>query len=148
MTISPCCNTDSSLVEPCSSVLVSELTPISIQSMDKPTSSQTPASVASTMSSGHSTLHYYRMAAKPLLPVKQVKPASKEHWLDKLKADHDVIKKHQDKCIQQRKTYILKTAESSARIAQSDAVARAETAQHDHLMNLKYKTFPMFGEGV
>ena len=141
----PCSSFDPSLVGSRDSVLVSELTPISARSMDRITSSQTPMSMVSTVSSGHSTLHYYRKVAKPLLSVK---PASKSTWLDKLKADHDVVKKHQDTCIQQRKTYILKTAESSARIAQSDAVARAETAQHDHLMNLKYKTFPMFGEGV
>ena len=148
MALSPCCSFDPSLVGSRDSVLVSELTPISARNMDRITSLQTPTSVASTVSSGHSTLHYYRKVAKPLLPVKPVKPASKSTWLENVKAAHVVIKKHQDKCIQQRKAYMLKQHEASIRRVQSEASARAKKAEEEHLMNLRYKTFPMFGEGV
>ena len=149
MALSPCCSFDPSLVGSRDSVVVSELTPISARNMDRITSSQTPMSVVSTVSSsGHSTLHYYRKVAKPLLPVKPVKPASKSTWLESVKTAHIAIKKHQDKCIQDRKAYMLKQHESSTRRVQSEASARAKKAEEEHLMNLRYKTFPMFGEGV
>ena len=106
-----------------------------------------PASVESSESSSHSTLHYYRKEKKATILV-PAKPPAKQTWLEKLRASHMVIQKFDKTCSEQRKKYNIVKSEAAQRTAKADVADRASRIETERRLDVLYRTYPMFGENV